>query len=369
MTSVAERAGFDFIRYASVWEDADVLCEALAPVAAGHRLLSIASAGDNALALLTLDPSDVVAVDLSAAQLACVELRRAAFRELSYEELLAFLGVTATSDRLAVYGRLRAALPPEVQAFWDDRPEDVTRGVIHAGKFERYFAMFRQRVLPLVHSARTVQQLRLARSLAEQEVFYTTRWDSWRWRLLFRVFFSRLVMGRLGRDPAFFDHVEGAVSTRLLARTRYALTRVPVASNSYLAYILTGNYPLDALPRYLRPEWFACIRDRLDRLHTRQSAAHLVEGPFHGFNLSDIFEYMSADEFPVLYRALLDQAAPGARLVYWNMLAPRARPQSESRARSLTELAQALHRRDNAWFYTALEVDECVGGPTTEPMA
>ncbi len=45
------------IRYGSVWEDADVLCEALAPVAPGGRLLSIASAGDNVLALLTLDPA------------------------------------------------------------------------------------------------------------------------------------------------------------------------------------------------------------------------------------------------------------------------------------------------------------------------
>ncbi|HXC65465.1 MAG TPA: DUF3419 family protein, partial [bacterium] len=52
------------IRYASVWEDADVLCQALAPVAKGGRLLSIASAGDNALALLTLGPSRVVAADM-----------------------------------------------------------------------------------------------------------------------------------------------------------------------------------------------------------------------------------------------------------------------------------------------------------------
>src|SRR5205085_2322120 len=70
------------VRYASVWEDADVLCEALAPVSQGGRLLSIASAGDNVLALLTLDPAEVVAIDTNPAQLACLELRRAAFRRL-----------------------------------------------------------------------------------------------------------------------------------------------------------------------------------------------------------------------------------------------------------------------------------------------
>src|SRR5206468_12454551 len=90
--SIEQRAAFDFIRYASVWEDAEVLCEALQPVARNGRLLSIASAGDNALALLTLDPAEVVAVDLSAAQLACTELKLAAFRALDDSELLEFLG-------------------------------------------------------------------------------------------------------------------------------------------------------------------------------------------------------------------------------------------------------------------------------------
>ena len=45
--SIEERAAFDFVRYASVWEDADVLCAALAPVGRGGKLVSIASAGDN----------------------------------------------------------------------------------------------------------------------------------------------------------------------------------------------------------------------------------------------------------------------------------------------------------------------------------
>jgi len=47
---IEERASFEFIRYGNVWEDADVLCEALKPVSQGRRLLSIASAGDNTLA-------------------------------------------------------------------------------------------------------------------------------------------------------------------------------------------------------------------------------------------------------------------------------------------------------------------------------
>lgn len=360
MSDVATRAAFDFVRYASVWEDADVLCEALAPVAAGRRLLSIASAGDNALALLTLDPAEVVAVDLNPAQLACVEIRRAAFLALTHAELLAFLGVTPSTSRAETYRQLRGALPAAVAAFWDARPDAVANGVMHAGKFERYFSLFRTRVLPLVHSSRMVQQLRASRSLEEQEEFYARRWNSWRWRALFALFFSRFAMGRLGRDPAFFAHVEGSVAERILARTRYALTKIPVAGNPYLAYILTGNFPTDALPLYLRPESYTTIRDRLDRLRLLETPADQVDGPFHGFNLSDIFEYMSNAEHERVYRALVNHAAPGARLVYWNMLVPRARPAGETRVVAQREVANALHARDQAWFYQQLHVDERV---------
>jgi len=363
--SIAERATFDFIRYASVWEDADALCEALAPVAPGRRLLSIASAGDNVLALLTLDPAEVMAVDLSAAQLACVALRLAAFRRLDHSAVLEFLGVTggdpAPAGRLETYARLRADLPSEARAFWDSHRDAIARGPIHAGKFERYFYAFRRFVLPLVHARTTVDELRQPRSAADRERFYEERWNTWRWRALFRLFFSRAVMGRLGRDPEFFAQVDGPVSERILARTRYAFTALPVATNPYLAYTMTGNFQAGALPRYLRPEHGETIRARLDRVRLERGPADAAAGSFAGFNLSDIFEYMSPAEHERCYAALLDRASPGARLVYWNMLAPRARPERErARAQPLTSLALDLHARDQAWFYQCLHVDEVV---------
>jgi S-adenosylmethionine-diacylglycerol 3-amino-3-carboxypropyl transferase len=363
VTSIDTRASFSFIRYASVWEDADVLCEALAPVAAGGRLLSIASAGDNALALLTLDPAEVVAADLSPAQLACVELRIAAFRRLDHPRLLAFLGTAPAADRLETYRSLRDGLSPDARAFWDAQPQVVAGGVIHAGKFERYLRAFRTRILPWVHKRRRIERLRARRTLAEQEAFYAREWDTWRWRALFRLFFSRAVMGRMGRDPAFFSHVEGSVGSRILARTRHALTALPVHSNPYVAYIMTGNYPPEALPRYLRPEHFETIRSRIGRVRVVRGAVETAgEGPFDGYNLSDIFEYMSPAEHERCYAALVERAAPGARLVYWNLLAPRSRPDAlADRVQPLTEEARGLHARDLAWFYGALHVDRVAG--------
>jgi S-adenosylmethionine-diacylglycerol 3-amino-3-carboxypropyl transferase len=345
-----------------VWEDADVLCEALAPVAGGGRVLSVASAGDNVLALLTLDPDEVVAVDLSGPQLAALALRIAAFRVLDHGALLEFLGVGPSNRRIEVYRDLRHQLPESARGFWDAQPDAVAGGVIHAGRFERYLRLFRRRVLPLVHTRSRIDGLLEARTIEEQERFYRSQWDGWRWRLVFRLFFSRFVMGRLGRDPAFFEHVEGSVGGRILERTRHALTAIPVHTNPYLTYIMTGNYAPDALPRYLRPEHYDDVRDRLDRVTPVRGRAESAPGTFDAFNLSDIFEYMDPATHERSYLALLDVARPGARLAYWNMLAPRGVPAAaKGRVASLDELAGELHLRDRAWFYQAFHVDRVAG--------
>ena len=359
--AIQRRAAFDFVRYGSVWEDADVLCEALAPAARGGRVLSIASAGDNALALLTVDPAEVVATDLSAAQLACLELRIAAVRVLDDAPLLAFLGLVPAADRAGTYGRLRTALTPAARDFWDAHPREIAVGITRAGKFERYLFAFRRRVLPLVHAEATIDDLAQLDEAGDPEGFYERRWNNRRWRLLFRIFFSRVVMGRAGRDPEFFAHVEGPVGERILARTRWAITRLPVRTNPYFRAILACGFVPEAPPLWLRSGQLPAIRARLDRLQLVQGPVEAAAGRFDAFNLSDIFEYMPLPESARVYGALLDRANPGARLAYWNMLAPRRRPEAfAARVRERSEEAEGLHARDRAWFYRAFRLDEVI---------
>ncbi|HLX06451.1 MAG TPA: DUF3419 family protein [Thermoanaerobaculia bacterium] len=378
---IADRARFDFVRYANCWEDADVLVAALRP-RPGARILGIASAGDNCLSLVA-EGADVVAVDLSPAQLALAELKRAAIRRLPYAALLGFLGVRPAvpeRDRLATLAELGGELSPGARDYWRRNAAAVAGGVVHWGKFEHYFGLFRRRVLPLVHGRRTVGELLAPRDAAGRADFYRRRWDTWRWRLLFRLFFSRAAMGRLGRDPEFFRYVEGSVAERILGRARYALTALPIADNPYVRYILTGGFET-ALPHYLRPEVWARLRARLDSrpealaLHLGaidEVGAAIVAGGggrFDGFNLSDIFEYLDPPACARIFRGLLAAANPGARLAYWNMLVPRRCPPPEPaaaspgaatapRVRPLDEEAAALFARDRAFFYSAFVLEE-----------
>jgi S-adenosylmethionine-diacylglycerol 3-amino-3-carboxypropyl transferase len=361
-TEAATRADFSRIRYAQVWEDADVLLAAL-DVQPGDTVVSIASAGDNALALLGAGAARVVALDLNPAQLACLALRVAAYRELDHAGLLELIGSRPSGRRAELYRRCRPLLTPGVQAFWDAQPVAIAGGIGAAGKFENYFRLFRERVLPLVHRRRTVEALLRGGSAEERERFYAERWDTWRWRLLFQVFFSRFMMGRLGRDPAFFEYVEGSVAERILSRTRHALVALDPAQNPYVHWILTGTHGA-ALPWALRTENFDRIRTQLDRLewHELTLEAFLArEGGGHvdKFNLSDIFEYMSEENTAALLARLADASRPGGRLAYWNMLAPRRRPESlANRLQPRDDLAAPLFAEDKAFFYSALVVEE-----------
>src|SRR5690242_17469125 len=176
-SEAAARADFSQIRYAQCWEDADILLEGL-DIQPGDSCLSIASAGDNALAMLSRAPSRLVALDLSPAQLACVALRVAAYRELSHPELLELIGSRPSRRRPELYRRCRPLLDAAARAFWDAHPAEVAAGVGGAGKFERYFALFRRRVLPLVHRGRAVHALLRGGDFDQRRRFYDGCWDT-----------------------------------------------------------------------------------------------------------------------------------------------------------------------------------------------
>lgn len=360
ISEVEAHAAFDSIRYAQCWEDADLLVAAHAG-APGRNFVSVASAGDNSLALLILNPARVVAVDLNPVQLHCLALRVAAYRSLNHPELLELMGSRTSERRAALYHRCREALAPPSRDWWDARQELITPGIGAVGRFERYFRLFRRYVLPLVHSRRKVLALLEPREADQRRHFYEREWNTWRWRLLFRLFFSRRIMGWLGRDPAFFRHVEGRVADQVLARTEYALTELAPAENPYLHWILTGRHG-EHLPLALREEHFETIRARLDRLEWRTASVEAVADELDGvdgFNLSNIFEYMSESAAGGLIGALARTLNPGGRLVYWNLFAPRHRP--ESLADRLTperDRAEQLFAGDKAFFYGRLVVEQ-----------
>lgn len=358
---IASRANFEAIRYAQLWEDADVLNHALGNQS-GNTLVSICSAGDNALAMLLLDPAKVVAIDLSPAQIACLEIRVATYKKLSHAEFLELMGARPSDQRSQLLDIVLGELDKKTAEFWANQKSDVVDlGIGGVGKFERYFQVFRKKILPFAQSRATIEEVFRPKPKAERAEFFNKRWNNWRWKLLLKVFFSNFVMGRLGRDPAFFDHVEGSLADHVAGRLDHAGIDLDPSENPYLHYILKGNQG-DALPLAWRVEHYDTIRDRLDRLELRCGSleAFVATGEkADGFNLSDIFEYMNEDSFAQVYRSIINASNPGARLVYWNMMVPRRMPaQFENSMQRLIQVEQCGKSMDKAFFYSDFVVEQ-----------
>ncbi|SEJ58183.1 S-adenosylmethionine-diacylglycerol 3-amino-3-carboxypropyl transferase [Dyadobacter sp. SG02] len=359
---LTKRVNFDIIRYANCWEDAGILLAGLAP-APGSKILSIGSAGDNSFAFLTTDPGLVVAVDINPTQLFLIELKKVCIQNLEWEEALAFLGFSHSDSRLQCFHTLKNQLGSATRAYWESNLTLIANGVIHQGKFEKYFQLFSGKILPWIHSRRVVNALFESKTAAEQAHFYQNKWNTWRWRLLFRIFFSKYVMGKYGRDPEFQKQVQGSVSEFIFGKAAAQLASVAAQDNYILRYTLTGSFD-GLLPHYLQKAHYPIVRAHLDRLHLKEGYAQTAiaqYGPFHSLNLSDIFEYMDADLFRETARTLVAGTENGGRLAYWNLMVPRrisqVLPENAEYLRAESERLTAI---DKGFFYNGFIVDQVV---------
>ena len=353
------------LSYAQCWEDPAVLSAAL-QITPDDDVLSICSAGDNSFALAIDGARSVVAIDLSAPQLAIAELKLLAVRRLPLDGVYTLLGLNAFGRRVFTYHQIRDGLSDDARRYWDANEDLIREGVLSRGRFEQYLGMFRERILPLVHRRSTTARLLALDDVAAQREFYDRRWNNLRWRALFRLFFSRTVMARSGRSERHFQYVEGAVSELFLQRAEHVLTEIPIRTNPFVQWILTGGFPeLEGAHPYLSAAGHARLREAAEAGRITFGLADLesflagcTPGQFSAFNYSNLFEYLSEEQHARILELTVRAARPGARIAYWNLLVPRHRPASlADRLERHPERAAVLLRGDRAFVYGGFQIE------------
>ena len=358
---------FSLIRYSQCWEDTEVLLEAL-DIRENDVCLGILSAGDNVFSMLTKNPAKVTALDISFPQIALVRLKMEVFKEFPYEEMLEFIGVKKSDKRAEMYEKIRGNLEEKVREYWDFNKEAVQNGVIHTGKFEKFFSLFRKRILPFVHSKKRVEEFLSEKSETERIDYYNKKWNNFRWKMMFKLFFSNYIVGKFGRDKEFFKYVDKDISEVMTERSRYASCELSPYENPYLNYILTGNYRSDCLPYVLREENFEKIKKNLHKIEIVQSSMEeYLDGTdlkINKFNLSDIFEYMSLGNYEKLMEKIYEKSADEAKLVYWNLVVERntglIKGGKEKRFERSEMIDKKLHKKDKTFFYTDFVVEKVI---------
>lgn len=360
-SEVADRPFFKEIGYSNCWEDPRVLQEAL-QVGPGDVCFSVTSGGCNTLHLLLHDPAKVVALDFNSNQNALLRLKIAAFQELEYGEMLELLGVRRSTRRVALYQRLRPVLAAEARAFWDDNPDLLEKGVLFAGRIERYLLAF-GKLMRALYGRKKVRRFFDCASLEEQRTFYDRQIDGPLWRTIFDLFFSRTVMTR-AKDKEHFRLVDFDNFGRIFRkRTEHAFTELPIRTNYFLALILLGHYlDEDCLPDYLARENFATMKERVGRveIYTGEIEQFLVSMPdntFTRFNVSNLFDWISEPIFVRLHEEIVRTGKPGARMANWNTLLARAIPADKVPAiERFPEQGVELLARDRAFLYANFEL-------------
>ncbi|MBA3519565.1 MAG: DUF3419 family protein, partial [Rhizobiales bacterium] len=113
---------FTGLVYPQIWEDPDVDMRAL-ELKPHSRMVAIASGGCNILSYLTVDPREIVAVDLNRAHVALTNLKLAAARYLpSYGAFFRFFGGADDHENVAAYHRfIRNHLDQRTRDYWEGR--------------------------------------------------------------------------------------------------------------------------------------------------------------------------------------------------------------------------------------------------------
>ncbi len=354
------------IRYSQVWEDYELLVKGL-KIDGDDNILSIASAGCNAMALLLEEPSSVTAVDLNPSQCAIVHLKKAAILQLEHAEFAILMGARGTpEDRWPLYTRIKDSIPEDAQIFWDHHREIIEHGILHCGRLEKYFRVFQE---GFIAKAATAEQLRAYLNLSdaeEQSSFFEKIFGNEKFAEAFKQYTSRNMITTHGRDESQFRFVEVEdVGQHFYDRFRYTCTQVPTSGNFYQEYLLTSEYSdLEVGPPYLRPSNFQKLRELMPRLEILTKGLDEClfdheEGFYSKANLSDLFEYLSPEVTEDFLRKLATRMRPGGRLAYWNLLVNRQRPESLSDwLKPHEEEAQALWKQDRAFFYGAFHLEE-----------
>ncbi len=354
------KVDFNIIRYANCWEDVDVLLKGI-NAAPGSKILSIASGGDNSFSLLVTNPEIVVAVDINQVQLYLVELKKEVISSLEHEEALAFMGFRPSGTRLQVFNKIKNQLSAEAKSYWESNPGLINSGIIYSGKFEKYFQLFCNRILPLIHSKKKVEDLFKEKSEEAQKCFYADQWNTWRWKLLFRIFFSNFIMGRFGRDPEFLKQVKVNVSKTIYKKAANQLSSVRAQQNEILYFSLHGHFG-KRLPHYMQKENFDIIKKNIGRLVLQKGSTNDAikkHERFDCMNLSNIFEYMPQPVFKETALQMLEGINKGGRLCYWNLMVP-ARISSifPGEAKYQSALSGKLSGEDKGFFYNCFIAEE-----------
>lgn len=358
--SFLERLVFRGIVFNMSWEDPEMDRRAF-NLTSDDTVISITSAGCNPLNFLCQNPRRLISVDSNPAQTALMELKLAAIASVDYDTFYDIFAARNPGRVLEVYRPLlRPLLSLRSQQYWDRKLWIVARGLYNFGRMGLFCRIMRGYLNLLNFNKRMREELFSFENLDEQAEYYNKQLAPRLWRRTSKWFvYFRPFMYLAGVHPNQFRLVDGRHDMFEFVKERvdYVCTKVPLYNNYFLSIATLGRFRDGHVPPYLLRENFESLRNNLDRV----TIVNGWLGPFLDsqpagsitkFNLLDIFDWMTPEQFEGTMRSVLRAAAPGSTLIYRSG-SYRLDPPPAIREQLIphTDLARELFAQDRSATY------------------
>ena len=351
------------IKYSMCWEDPELVIKGL-NITNKDIVLTIASGGENVYAILLKEPKEIVAIDSNIYQIYLNKLKSEAIRQLDYNNFCGFIGIDKTNNRWKTYLMLSKFLSEEEKHFWNNNKKYIENGIINCGKFENYLRIFRKFILRFVLNKKQICEYLKSTNLSKQEKFFDEKWNNFLWKLLFKIFFSRVTMKLLGRDKSYFQHNKiNNIANHYYNRSKYGITQIPVMGNFFMHMILTGKIPKSFKNHpYLDENNFMQLKKRINHIKYENISIydHLKfnKRKYTKYNLSDIFEKGSFNEYENLLSLISTNSIKGTKICYWNNMVKRKHHTMMIKFKPLKGLSEKLLKSDRIFFYSDFIIEE-----------
>jgi S-adenosylmethionine-diacylglycerol 3-amino-3-carboxypropyl transferase len=318
--------------YNTCWEDPRLDRVAL-DLGPDDNVLVITSAGCNALDYCLNGCNHVYAVDMNPRQNALLDLKMSAIRNLEFDDFFKMFGEGRLPGVAGIYQRhLREELPTWSKSFWDkkikwfDNPSKTFYFRGTSGSVARVVKMYTDSVIRVRPH---LDALLEAKSVEQQKEIYDSQLREKFWSGLMKFAMNRdTTMSMLGVPKAQRRQIENQYEGGLVKFIQDCMESVfanlPIKDNYFWRVYLNGQYTRDCCPEYLREENFERLKTGLvDRVSTHtdsvQGFLEKHDGTISRYILLDHMDWLSDQYFSLLeseWQAIVDRAAPGARLIW-----------------------------------------------------
>ncbi len=318
--------------YNTCWEDPRLDRVAL-EFGPDDNVLVITSAGCNALDYALAGPKHVNAVDMNPRQNALLDLKMSAIRNLEFDDFFKMFGEGRLPGIKNIYqDKLRSELPDWSRSFWDKKIKwfDNRRKTFYhrgtSGAIARMICIYTDRVIRVRPQ---LDSLLNAESIEEQKEIYEKHLKKKFWSGLMKFTMNRdTTMSMLGVPKAQRRQIETQYEGGLVKFIQDCMESVfvelPMKDNYFWRVYMNGKYSRECCPEYLKEDNFAKLKGGVvDNVSTHtdsvQGFLEKHDGQISRYILLDHMDWLSDQFFPLLeseWQAIVDRAAPGARLIW-----------------------------------------------------